>query len=992
MVNSIPTDDSMKALIFADPHITKDAAFSRPTQDGLTTYLWQVRRSFEWIFNRISCEHPDIVICLGDLTDTTGFVDTASLNVVHDLSAELVRATKRSNQYAEVYYLVGNHDFYSLDHNLHNLKFLNDLGISVIDKPRVTQSFADQIPFFCIPWVENLDNVQIPSGIRFIISHLDIKGSLITGGGTLPVGADPHSFDLPVFNGHLHMPSEVGKVVNVGALLSRDFRDANSPPRGIVWLDVYESSLKFLRESNPHEIPFQDIKIFSEDDATKFSGDKQSNLQNSYARITYDEKYAPIVKSLSSVPLKCRTSAVIPVKTSSEITIGSCGDLTSIEDYFNNYINEAIPSVDRKSVRDLGLKYIATVGSLYSLSPPPPLFLERIKATNFQLFADLDYDLSQPGLYCVEGRNEEDDSDSNEAGKSTVHECIYWALTGKSLRKGYTATDVVKWGEKSCRVELYLRVNNVRYKIVRARNDQKYGTASKLFIWEDGDFQNLSPRRNQDASKEIDALLRRSPLVFKHSVFLTAGFTDRFTTLSYPARVKLIEEVAGLEQLAFVETEINKDLNDLSGEVLSASTTVRNLESIRTVTESRIENLQKMIIEEEERILDSTQSTEIIQDVSVHEQRITELRNQNDLLETKRKNVLKKFEDIECRLSVTINAHRQVSNSLAEASSTLSHLKKSASNLQKLIDQKRCGTCGQEVNEASVTFKQLLETQNTISKTGAQVDTLSSKTQRLQEKIDKQSEEKQVSYQRNLKLLALKQDNEKEICNLNDLIKKITEHNSKVNSNLESLKARKLEAEENLFKISEDIMLAEDSLFDLEKSEKLLSLLSGVFSVKGIRSHILFSTILPYMNQQLAGYSEIMGKPCRLSYKRNKSGALEDKIDVTQSGKYKEQVPYNSNSSGGARKIDLAIQCAFRDLALKVGGAGVNLLVCDEIDYPLDSLGLTRFLEILKKQSVNLTVLMTAHRPFFSSLFDKKFTVVRSEGTSRIVGFCSDSE
>jgi DNA repair exonuclease SbcCD ATPase subunit len=95
--------------------------------------------------------------------------------------------------------------------------------------------------------------------------------------------------------------------------------------------------------------------------------------------------------------------------------------------------------------------------------------LVSISAGNFGSYAELEHTIMD-GVTLVTGRS--CDFVSNGAGKSTLAESVYWALTGRTT-KGVEADDVVRRGQRECRVTLRLESPQHTMTVTRERVDGK---------------------------------------------------------------------------------------------------------------------------------------------------------------------------------------------------------------------------------------------------------------------------------------------------------------------------------------------------------------------------------------------------------------------------------------------------------------------------------------------------------------------------------------
>lgn len=101
--------------------------------------------------------------------------------------------------------------------------------------------------------------------------------------------------------------------------------------------------------------------------------------------------------------------------------------------------------------------------------------VDRVNLHNFRAFVG-DHSFffpTEPGLYHVTGENlKHPRLGPNGIGKSTLLDAIFWCLYGRTTR-GLKANDVVSWGKKDCRVDLWLTVGRDVFEIQRCQSPNK---------------------------------------------------------------------------------------------------------------------------------------------------------------------------------------------------------------------------------------------------------------------------------------------------------------------------------------------------------------------------------------------------------------------------------------------------------------------------------------------------------------------------------------
>lgn len=210
----------MKIFLYSDLHISRTSSIL-PLTSSENKYTYRQKMIIDtgiWISNAIKQLKPDLIINLGDTYDkhtitsydintATKFFECFDSNIKH-------------------YVLVGNHEM--INNNFNAVSLLNNISnITVIDEPCTIDNFA------FLPYCDYKSILQFPEG-DFLFSHNDIQGSSIRGDFVLPEGIDQQDLKKYklVFNGHIHKPSIMNNIINVGSVTTHSFSDdENSVPQ-----------------------------------------------------------------------------------------------------------------------------------------------------------------------------------------------------------------------------------------------------------------------------------------------------------------------------------------------------------------------------------------------------------------------------------------------------------------------------------------------------------------------------------------------------------------------------------------------------------------------------------------------------------------------------------------------------------------------------------------------------------------------------------------
>jgi DNA repair exonuclease SbcCD ATPase subunit len=176
---------------------------------------------------------------------------------------------------------------------------------------------------------------------------------------------------------------------------------------------------------------------------------------------------------------------------------------------------------------------------------------------------------TEPGLYLLTGRNEvEPRLGTNDCGKSTLLDAIYWCLYGRTSR-GLKATDVVNWDETSCKVTLILSVGTkplTQTVVERTQNPNSLTLEGKPV--------------NQDA---LQKWLRLGPDSFLYSIMLPQ-FGESFFDLLPAAKLTLFSQIMGLDYWLGKSEEAS----ELSAEIWAE---IEEANQEEAICESKIETL-----------------------------------------------------------------------------------------------------------------------------------------------------------------------------------------------------------------------------------------------------------------------------------------------------------------------------------------------------------------------------------------------------------------
>lgn len=957
----------MRFLIFSDPHITRSCEFRRPTEDGLNEYLHILLESFAFVKNTILEERPDALVFCGDLFEDRDYVDSIALNVGFRAIREL--STFKIHKFA----IVGNHDYWSVEHQIHSLEFLRGFGWHVFDEPGIVS--LERTRILGIPYrdsyKENLGPFVL-EGADVAFSHVDVVG------GRLRVpksdtdfkaysssGVDPKQLSKAaemVFNGHYHHPSIIGNnIVNVGALASRTFSDKGSDPRRII---LYDSLSQVVRSiPNPYAKAFEEYFIYSPEDVEKLV---IRDTESIYARVRYSRHLEDEVQLLNGV---FAGSRFIPIKERDIREKEPEIDLEfSMEENLERYIKDVHDGDSELLKLALEIFKLAVTSEECSAARDPIEF-GRLVIINFQSIAYLDIDLRGGGLTLIKGINDDDSGQlSNGSGKSSLIEAIYWCLKGKSLR-GYKVSEVVNWDETGCMVALEQYSGEEIYTQIRSRKDIDWGTGVKLFNkpYDDCDPEekSIGARLASDTETKVADLIARSENNLKHTCFMVRGSASRFTELSKSQRANILEEIIDNRPFEVAQGVAKKrykvthdELSVLQGKLESCTerkeegeTRIEDLEGrIETYQETSkvaLNNYDKLKIKLDKIVVDSGgKLEESIVNIKIMQDDIS-------ILETK-STILKELK-------------KRGRADLGRLNEEYAILEEKMERCERMLMLDLCPECDEPINPQR--FENISGlTQLSLKKLEV---TIKMKREKLEQQETRADTFEEALRKKNKVLLArfsAKSSIEMAIQEAKEGLKEVEHSRKSVLTGEDTLRGqlkKEMESLETVQSTLYNLLETETELSDLH--QLLLVLYKEVFDEQGVRGSVLAEVGVPYINSRLGVHLALLQPGREIT--------LEDDLEMTLDGKRS----YTGNSSGERGRVDLAMQFSVNDLSVATGRSRIDFLALDEILDQLDDLGLETVVKALEERARSSRILLVSHAKHAAAIISHQWILVKDE-------------
>ena len=594
----------------------------------------------------------------------------------------------------------------------------------------------------------------------------------------------------------------------------------------------------------------------------------------------------------------------------------------------------------------------------------------------------------KPGLYSIEGINNDEKTSTNGAGKSTLISALYWCLTGNALTNEVLADDVInaKVG-KNCKVSVLIESSQGDIKITRTRGDSEFG--NNLFL-EIAD-QDLTCHKVADTQARI-AQLFKIPFELLHStIMMTHDIKSAFSELTPQQRVQALESIRDYSIWDKVREEANKDIKAYNKEIQELNLKLSNMNGSKQTYEkmlaSAVENYKVLVKSFDE----------------------TEINNKMLSLTQENKNYAEEIVSLESSLKelnkiIDESTDKSLQTKLNEITDTANNIKltlqsteyerkekvKDIDTIDAWFKNDKCPTCGHLLDRTEQEKSEKSSHREELNKQLIQID---EKAKKLNDDIAlKRKEWAQV----NTQLKVSEQ-------NLHQSRAKLSENNAKINDlkskelantrELAKLEAMKGTHSSQVDKLNNDIIshkkeiesilageaVINEQLKSLENKRQLSDYFFKLLGSKGELRPYLLKQDIAYLNSCMQTYIH--------QFFENTEAELHlegPNIEILiNSNGIKKKV--TSLSGGEKKRLNIAIQLALYDLIQATSQVSFNVLWLDEIESELDQAGVNQLINIIEDKSNDAeTVFWITNHPNVKENITNKIICTKSLGVTTI--------
>ena len=642
--------------------------------------------------------------------------------------------------------------------------------------------------------------------------------------------------------------------------------------------------------------------------------------------------------------------------------------------------------------------------------------LKQINIRNFRSIQKVDLEIKD-GLYAIIGKNTDQASTFNGAGKSSTVYALWWCLTGSSLGGEVLADDVVNiQAGKDCKVECIFDTDQGEVIITRCRKDKEFG--NNLFLTING--QDLSCHKVAETQERINQLLKVNFDVLKSTIIMTSDIKARFSELNPQSRVALLESIRDYTIWEKVRAESNADIKDLDAQIKQNTSDINQMQGSINTYNNLIGDLRQKYVEErskvnndnpeekikalelqlsekqkELQICDEKQYNEAIilldGKISVKNDYIQTLLAQhngnNEKINQKYKEQTKTTNDSIQELQIKIN---NVKTKLMTIDFDVRTLQNDVSIIDKWFQNDTCPTCNRKLErtpeEITNKEKQKAELVNKITEKNNEKATLSedeTKTTTEKQKL----EEILKNYEKNQsdELQAEKNNYETALNKIKNEINELEEQKKTQRSALETLNAKKTtlnneitglqtqittlkeqnkSVEEKLQEIQNQAAEYKKQVDELEQNKGKITEENAKLEKQREYVKFFYDSLGPKGNFRgiLLAQDIAYINQCIKNYTPKFFSGVNLYLTTPSMEKNAIDIvfeedgivkPVSNLSSGERKRVDLQIQMAIYDLVQSTSLFNFNLCVFDEIESALDPEGVRQLLEVIDDRQDN---------------------------------------
>lgn len=625
--------------------------------------------------------------------------------------------------------------------------------------------------------------------------------------------------------------------------------------------------------------------------------------------------------------------------------------------------------------------------------------LDSISGENFCQFEKFELSLAHLGLVWVGGLNRDTAAaTSNGSGKSNLLKAIGWCLYGETV-ENEPADDVIREGEKSTCVTIKTKCG---WEFSRER---KRGSPKLTVKHHDAALVGSKA----DLQKKIIEVVGYDWSSFLNAVLYAQRDTKRFIhpKTSDAERKNIIHHIQGTEVVndayEWIRKEaskLRKQLDEQEREHATAAAIVSSIDIKRLeVRETEFEEERAEHLSSVRKKIGSLKAR--IREEAARQKALKVERkkwlSEKATLENKVSLLKKKRAELRTSEAAVSKASSLVTKQHAELDTKKDQIDERSERLKRLTDAGKCPVCESSFKDGDATqhLKQerafIAELKKSLPKMEENLHELRIELQLSQKEADKlRVEIDESTCEDELAVINGKLSSKTGTMDLaKDLVRQAKERKEEA-KNLEKAENPFVEelraAKTKLALARKKLEAAKKKIDEISQELSLYEFWKRGFSPTGLPSYML-DEAMPLLTERANHYLETLADgdiTINFSTQRElaSSGETRDEIGIAWEI---EGVQQKLPSGGQWRKMEIATDLAFIDLAGASESNSLDLLCLDEVLDGLDVIGrqrLTRLLHTMR--SIRGTILVISHDSDISEIFERSITVVKEDGVARL--------
>ena len=334
----------MRILVFSDLHL-HNWPYGSTLLDGMNSRLLDGYNVMGQIAEYIN-DHPvDACVFGGDLFHTHGKIDSAVLKVAYE---GLSRISQHLANPWDMYVLVGNHDTSDKSMKVHNLHWVEALGINVVDKPYYDYELS------LLPYTE--DKAVMQKFFKKAAESVDTTCFMHQGISEVPMGSgflinEIFTLDMipdeikHVYTGHYHEHTRVAdNATIIGNTMPISWSDEGST-KGFLIVDTETGMIEQIETDAPRFVTYDMIN------ALRPERKRPVLIDGNFIRVTsYEDKFKDDIREELTEAGAGSVEFVAEKMDVKRLQTPSTGDEFHLPSLVADYIKEQDVSEERSKV------------------------------------------------------------------------------------------------------------------------------------------------------------------------------------------------------------------------------------------------------------------------------------------------------------------------------------------------------------------------------------------------------------------------------------------------------------------------------------------------------------------------------------------------------------------------------------------------------------------------------------------------------------------